>query len=141
PALMRVRTTPADLLLRLPLQRDSAQQAANFRQALTALAQSTSALSPPALDGVDRIGLGEAAHIAMERGLADQLDFIDAGSAAVALYDLSSALPSGQVKRELRRRVFSLLYRGNASAFVPVATRIALGAAAPLSTPTFQARV
>src|SRR5690606_33551469 len=37
--------------------------------------------------------------------------------------------------------VFSQLYTGNASAFVPVATRIALGAAAPLSTPTLQARV
>lgn len=138
---MRVRTTPADILLRLPMQREQSEQAAIFRQALTALAQSTTALNPPALDGVDQVALEAAAHIAIERGFADKLDFIDAGSAAVALYELSSALPAGQVKRELRRRVFSQLYTGNAAAFVPVATRIALGAAAPLSTPTLQARV
>lgn len=141
PLLMRVRTNPAGILLRLPLQREEAEQGAIFRQALTALAQSTSALNPPALDGVDRVALEAAAHIAIEKGFADRLDFIDPGSAAVALYELSSALPPGQVKRELRRRVFSQLYTGNASAFVPVATRIALGAAAPLSTPTLQARV
>lgn len=138
---MRARTTPADILLRLPLQRDAIEQGAIFRQALTALAQSTTALNPPALDGVDQVALEAAAHIAIEKGFADKLDFIDPGSAAVALYELSSALPAGQVKRELRRRVFSQLYTGNAAAFVPVATRIALGAAAPLSTPTLQARV
>ncbi len=138
---MRLRTTPADLLLRLPHQRDVAEQRASFRQALTALAQATSSLGPPPLDGVDRVILESAAHIAIERGFADQLDFLGQGPAAVALYELSSAVPQGSVKRELRRRVFSLLYEGNASAFVPVATRIALGAAAPLSTPTLQARV
>jgi len=138
---MRVRSSPASLLLRVPLEQDATRQAAIFRQALTALAQATSALGPPALDGIDRIALESAAHIAMELGLADQLDFLDNGSAAVALYELSSAVPPGQVKRDLRRRVFSLLYTGNAAAFVPVATRIALGAAGPLSTPTLQARV
>lgn len=138
---MHLRTNPADLLLRLPLQPDPAQQAASFRQALAALAQSTTSLSPPALDGIDAVRLESAAHVALEKGFADELDFIDAGSAAVALYELSSALPPGNVKRDLRRRVFSLLYQGTAAAFCPVATRIALGAAAPLSTPTLQARV
>ncbi len=138
---MRQRTTPAELLLGLPLQNDPAIQAANFRQALAALAQETNALGPPPLDGVDRVSLEVAAHLAVELGFADQLDFMDAGSAAVALYELSSAVPPGQVKRELRRRVFSLLYQGNAATFVPVASRIALGAAGPLKTPTLQARV
>lgn len=138
---MRLRTTPADLLLRLPLQTDRSQQAASFRQALTALAQSTTALAPPVLDGVDQVRLEAAAHVALEHGFADQLDFIDPGQAAVALYELSSAVPSGTVKRDLRRRVFTLLYKGTAAAFAPVATRIALGTATPLSTPTLRARV
>lgn len=138
---MRIRTTPAELLLRLPLQADVAAQFANFRQALTAVAQVISSHGPPPLDGVDRVALEAAAHVAIERGFTDDLDFIDPGMAAVALYELSSAVPAGKVKRDLRRRVFSLLYRGNAAAFVPVAGRIALGAAAPLNTPTLQARV
>jgi hypothetical protein len=71
---MRVRTTPADILLRLPLQREQSEQGATFRQALTALAQSTTALNPPALDGVDQVALEAAAHIAIEKGFADKLD-------------------------------------------------------------------
>lgn len=138
---MRVRSTPATLLLRIPLEQDRDRQAAIFRQAMTALAQATTSLGPPALDGVDRLALESATHIALERGLTDDLDFMAAGPAAVALYELSSAVPAGQVKRDLRRRVFSLLYKGDAGTFIPVATRIALGAAGPLSTPTLQARV
>lgn len=138
---MRLRTTAATLLLSLPLQQDSSAQAARFRQALTALGQASSALGPPPLDGIDVRALESAAHIAIARGYVDQLDFLDPGSAAVALYELSSAIPAGHVRRDLRRRVFSLMYKGNAAAFVPIATRIALGQAAPLSTPTLQARV
>lgn len=138
---MRLRSNPAELLMRLTLSADAGVQVANFRQALTAVAQATTSLGPPPLDGADRTALEAAAHVALERRFVDDLDFIDPGSAAVALYELSSAIAPGKVKRELRRKVFSLLYRGNAAAFVPVATRIALGAAGPLTIPTFQARV
>lgn len=138
---MRVRTSVATLLLRLPLEQDEKQQAAGFRQALTALAQAVSSLGPPVLDGVDASALEAAAQLAIGGGLTQDLSFIDPGSAAVALYELSSALPAGQTRRDLRRTMFSLLYRGNASAFVPVATRIALGSAGPLATPTLKARL
>lgn len=138
---MRVRTTAAALLLRLPHQQDALAQAATFRQALTALAHATSALGPPPLDGVDPRAVESAAMLAVQRGYLDHLDFIDPGSGAVALYELSAAMPQSQLKRDLRRRVFTLLYKGHAGTFIPVATRIALGRAGPLSAPTLQARV
>lgn len=138
---MRVRSSPADLLLSLSRQARVEDQLPNFRQALSALAASAGHLGPPPLDGVDPRGVEAAAYVAIERGLCDSLDFLEPGSAAVALYELSSACPSGPVKRDLRRRVFSLMYAGHAGAFLPVATRMALGAAAPLETPTLRARV
>jgi hypothetical protein len=138
---MRVRSSPADLLLSLPRQPRLEDQLANFRQALSALAASAGHLGPPPLDGVDPRGLEAAAYVALERGLCESLDFLESGSAAVALYELSSACPAGPVRRDLRRRVFSLMYAGHAGAFLPVATRMALGAAGPLETPTLRARV
>jgi hypothetical protein len=138
---MRLRSTPSDLLLRLPQQASLEDQLASFRQALTALAQSTSALGPPSLDGIDARALESSAFLALERGFTADLSFLGPGAGALALYELSSACPPGQVKRDLRRRVFSLLYEGHAGAFLPVATRIALGAAGPLLTPTLRARV
>lgn len=138
---MRVRSSPADLLLSLSRQARVEDQVPNFRQALSALAASAGHLGPPPLDGVDPRGLEAAAYVALERGLCDSLDFLEPGSAAVALYELSSACPPGPVKRDLRRRVFSLMYAGHAGAFLPVATRMALGAATPLEAPTLRARV
>lgn len=138
---MRLRSTPVTLLLRIPLEQDTGAQFASFRQAIATLAQSASTLAPPLLDGIDPVKLEAAVHVAIERGFVERLDFLAPGEAAVALYELSSSLPPGQVKRDLRRRVFERLYRGNASAFVAVATRIALGSAAPLLTSTLRARV
>lgn len=138
---MRLRTSPADLLIKLPRQAQAMEQEASFRQALTALGQAAGAMGPPPLDGVDPAALEQSAGLALERGFCDRLDWIASGSAAVALYELSAALPVGAVKRDLRRRVFSLLYEGHAGAFAPVATRIALGSATLLSTPTLRARV
>ena len=138
---MRVRSSPATLLLRLAFEQDPSRQVASFRQAMAALEQASFGLGPPSLDGVDPIALESATYIALERGYVDQLDSLEAGHGAVALYELSSALPSGHVKRELRRRVFDRLYKGNAETFVAVASRIALGAAQPLLTPTLRARI
>lgn len=138
---MRVRSTPATLLLRIPLEKERSAQLASFRQAIATLAQSASALGPPPLDGVDPTTLESAVKVASERGFVEELDFLAPGEAAVALYELSSSLPGGKVKRDLRRRVFEKLYRGNASSFVAVATRIALGSATPLLTSTLRARV
>ncbi len=138
---MRNRLNPVEALVQLPQREDHAARQASWRQAIAALAQSAGSLGPPPLDGVDQRILESSAHIAVETGLADDLDWIAPGSAAVALYELSSGLPAGKIKRDLRRRVFSRLYEGTASAFATVASRMALGNAAPLELPTLRARV
>ena len=53
----------------------------------------------------------------LDSGLADDLDWLDPGSAAVALYEISAALPPGKPRRELGRRVFGRLYEGTAATF------------------------
>lgn len=151
---MRLRSTPAELLLRLSGQaaldpsgplaaepRASDEPRAVFRQLIAALAQEVGALGPPSLDGLDPRSVEAAGFVAIERGFLDDLGFISAGGAALGLYELSSACAVGQVKRDLRRRVFGLLYEGNAATFLPVAARIALGTPSPLATPTLRARV
>jgi hypothetical protein len=138
---MRNRPNPAEALVQLSRHEDHAARQASWRQAIAALAQSAGRLGPPPLDGVDERVLESSAHVAVETGLADDLDWIAPGSAAVALYELSSCLPAGQTKRELRRKVFSRLYEGTASTFATVASRMALGSAKPLESPTLRARV
>lgn len=138
---MRLRSSPVDLLLALPREAEREDQLASFRQALAALAGASGQLGPPPLDGADAAALEMACQVALERGLADEMDFLDPGSVALALYELSSACPAGAVRRDLRRRVFSFLYAGHAGTFLPVATRMALGAATPLESPTLKARV
>src|SRR6185369_13310297 len=62
-------------------------------------------------------------------------------SAAIALYELSSALPPGKERREIGRRVFARLYEGDAATFAAVATRMALGSGRPFEVPTLRARI
>ncbi len=138
---MRNRPNPAEALVQLSRHDDHGARQASWRQAIAALAQSAGRLGPPPLDGVDERVLESSAHVAVETGLADDLEWIAPGSAAVALYELSSCLPAGQIKRELRRKVFSRLYEGTASTFATVAARMALGSAKPLESPTLRARV
>lgn len=138
---MRLRASPVVPLLRIPRLTAREDQEASFREAMTALARASLEFGPPPLDAVDPRALEGAVHVAMERGFADHLDWLEQGARALALYELSVSLPSGPIRRDVRRRVFSHLYEGNAAAFVPVATRIALGNGAPLASPTLRARV
>lgn len=138
---MRLRTSPSHLLLQLTRTSNCSEQETYFRQALTAIAQSAGAMGPAPLDGFTPQTLEGVAHLALERGLVDRLDWLAPGSAAVALYEIASLLPSGPVKRELRRRVFSFLYEGAAGTFIAVATRMALGSAGPLTSPPLRARI
>ncbi len=117
------------------------ERRASWRQAITALGASPRVTGPPPLDDVDPQEVHRAIKVALDGGLCDDLDWIAPGKAAVALYELTSALPSGRERRELGRRVFARLYEGNAETFVAVATRMALGAARPLETATVRARI
>jgi eukaryotic-like serine/threonine-protein kinase len=138
---MRARPNPVEALLKLPRLLDEAEQRASFRQAVTALGQSVVAMGPPPLDGVDLPLLELSAQVALDRGLADDLDWIAPGSAAIALYELMTALPPGRVRREYARRVFARLYEGTAATFTTVAARMALGSTRTLDAPTLRARV
>lgn len=138
---MRARINPTEALVTLPRLDDPAERRASWRQAVTALGQNVRVTGPPPLDGVDPAQLVRSAALALESGLADDVDWIAPHSAAVALYELTMALPPGRERRDLGRRVFTRLYQGTASTFSAVATRMALGSGKPLEAPTLRARV
>lgn len=138
---MRVRPNPVEALANLPKLSDSVERRSSWRQAIAALGQKVRVAGPPPLDGLDVESLLSAMQLALETGLADDLDWIAPGPAAVALYELSAALPPGRERRDLGRRVFARLYEGTASTFAAVATRMALGSGKQLDTPTLRARI
>ena len=140
---MRVRSSPVDALTTLLRVTDDAQRRANFRQAIAALGHRAGLglQGAPPLDGMDQEVLQRALGLALDIGLVDDLDWLAPGSAAVALYELTAALPSGKVRLELGRRVFARLYEGTAETFAAVATRMALASGRPFETATLRARV
>lgn len=138
---MRARLNAVEALVGLPRLADAAEQRASWRQAIAALGQNVRVKGPPPLEGAEPAALARSAQVALASGLADDLDWIAPGAAAVALYELSSALPPGRERREIGRRVFARLYEGTASTFASVATRMALGSGKPLETATLRARV
>src|SRR5689334_9125702 len=138
---MRGRQSPIESLVLLPRLADPADRRARWRQAVTALGRELRVDGPPPLDGVPAEDLVRTAQTALETNLVDDLDWIAPGSAAVALYELSSALPPGKERREIGRRVFARLYQGDAATFAAVATRMALGAGRTLEAATLRARI
>jgi eukaryotic-like serine/threonine-protein kinase len=138
---MRARQSPVESLVMLPQIVDPVDRLGRWRQAIAALGQELRVDGPPALDGVAAEDLVRAAQVALETGLVDDLDWIAPGAAAVALYELSSALPPGRERRDIGRRVFSRLYEGDAATFAAVATRMALGPGRPFEASTLRARI
>ena len=138
---MRGRPSPVDALVTLPDLAEAQERRTRWRQAVASLGQQTTIERPPLLDGVDPKALSRACRIALDTGLTDDLDWIGAGPAGVALYELTTALPHGPERSEFGRRVFSRLYGGPAGAFVSVATRMAWNSVKQLESPTMRARV
>ncbi|HKY35456.1 MAG TPA: serine/threonine-protein kinase [Polyangiaceae bacterium] len=138
---MRTRPNPVEALATLARLSDEAERRASWRQAIAALGYSASSAGPPPLDGIAPEVLLKAAQIALETGLADDLEFLAPGPAAVALYEMSAALPLGRERRELGRRVFARLYEGTAATFATVAARMALSSGKPFEAATLRARV
>jgi eukaryotic-like serine/threonine-protein kinase len=138
---MRGRPNPVEALATLVRVQDETERRANFRQAITALGQSSGASGPPPLDGIDPEVLSRVMGIALERGLVDDLDWIAPGPAAVALYEITAALPQGKPRRELGRRVFARVYEGTAGTFAAVAARMALSSGKPLEAAPIRARI
>jgi len=138
---MRGRPNPVEALATLVRLQDDTERRANFRQAITALGQSSGASGPPPLDGIAPEVLSRVMGIALDSGLVDDLDWIAPGPAAVALYEITAALPQGKPRRELGRRVFTRVYEGTAGTFAAVAARMALSSGKPLEATQIRARI
>lgn len=117
------------------------ERRANWRQIIASLGQGIRVEGPSPLDTIGTETVVGAVRVALDAGLVDDLEWIEPRQSAVALYELTSALPAGRERRELGRRVFSRVYEGTASTFNAVAVRIALSAARSLDTPALRARV
>jgi len=138
---MRPRISPVEAIVSLPRLKDEGDRRANWRQALTALGQHVRVHGPPMLDGLRDTTLLRSVQVALETGLVDDLDWFEPSRAAVALYELSSALPPGAERRDLGRRVYQRVTEGTASTFAAVATRMVLGSGRALEPPSLRARV
>ncbi|HEY3495238.1 MAG TPA: serine/threonine-protein kinase [Polyangiaceae bacterium] len=135
------RPNPVEALATLVQRSDEGERRASWRQAIAALGQSGSGLGPPPLDGIDADVLVRSIQTALESGLVDDLAWLGAGHAAVALYEITAALPAGRVRRELGRRVFARVYEGTAGTFAMVAARMALGSGRTFDAAAVRARI
>ncbi len=138
---MRGRPVPLDAFVSLPRVEDDAERRARFRQALTYLGQSPRIDRPPPLDGIDIGAVLQSCRVALDHGLLDDLDWIGAEQALLALYELTTALPPGTERRELGKRVVHRVYGGPAGPFVAVAQRMAWSGVKQLETAPMRARV
>ncbi len=138
---MRTRNSPREALSALAQSQDTQERRVRWRQALTALGEAGRIDRPPPLDGLPRDSLIGAVRTALGSGLIDDLDWAAPERVAVALYEMTSAMPAGPERTALGRRMFSRLYQGTATTFAAVATHMALHAGKSLEIPALQARV
>ena len=117
------------------------QVRALWRRGLATLAAVASEYQPVPLEGFSPSALLAGARLALSRGFFDDLDWLSPAAAAVAMFELASALPRGDERRELGRRVLTALHQGDAETFIAVATALALGSRRGLSGEQVRARV
>ena len=119
---------------------EQADRRAIFRQSVASLGLTRPGQTP--LEGCDEAALARSVGIALADGLFEDLGWIAAPAAGAALFEIASALPLGDERRELGRMVLEELYEGDAATFVAIATRMAGGGAGrALSGPGIKARV
>jgi len=128
-------------LLELDKVSDPSEQRATWRQSMATLGRFGVDEGPSPLEGLNPDALAKAVHTALGAGLVDDLDWLAAPAAGVALYALAAALPPGPEQRELGRRVVARLHGGTAETFVAMATRMAVGSGKGLGNPAVRARV
>ncbi len=138
---MRGRPPPLQALVSLARVDDADERKAQWRQALTFLGQEPRIDRPPPLDGLDVGSVLASCRAALNNGLVDDLEWISAEQALVALYELTTALPQGHERREFGKRVYQRTYGGPAAAFVAVAQRMAWSGVKQLETEPMRARV
>ena len=120
---------------------DMVEIRAMWRRGMATLASVASEHQPVPLEGLGSDALLAGARVALSSGLLDDLDFLSRPSAALAIFELASALPRSEEKRDLGRRVLRTLHAGNAETFVALATALALGSSRGLSGPQIRARM
>ncbi|HWN67306.1 MAG TPA: hypothetical protein VNM90_06675, partial [Haliangium sp.] len=112
-----------------------------WRRGMATLAGLASDHHPVPLEGFNPAALLSAVRIALSRGYVDDLGWLSRPAAAVALFELASALPRSDEKRELGRRVLAALHQSDAQTFITLATALALGSSSVLRGATMRARV
>src|SRR5688572_26078039 len=112
-----------------------------WRQSMATLGRFGAEDGPSPLEGLNPDGLAKGVQVALSSGLIDELDWLAAPAAGVALYALAAALPPGPEQREIGRRVVARLHGGTAETFVAMATRMAHGTGKGLGSPAVRARV
>lgn len=117
------------------------ERRAEFRQCFATLASAAATFTPVPLEGLDPALLRDSTKAARASGLLDDLGWLRPDHALGALYELAAALPVGDEKRELGRRVLLALNEGNAATFVLVATLLAQSSRRGLTGPAIRARV
>ena len=138
---MRAAKAHIDGLIELHRMEDGAARAAVFRQSVAALAAEAVDLRPAPLEGLDPVDLETSIRVAIGQGLLDDLGWLSTSHAAAALYELAGALPIGDLRRELGRRVLQRLHEGNAETFAILAAKLSVGSRKVLSNPPVRARV
>lgn len=117
------------------------ERRAVFRQAFATLAAAASELTPVPLEGLDPASLRESVRRVFSDGFLDDMGWLAPEHASAAIYELASALPPSDEKRELGRRVLLALHEGNTATFTTLATQLALGSRRGLSGAAIRARV
>jgi eukaryotic-like serine/threonine-protein kinase len=123
---------------RLP---DGEARLSAWRQGMATLAAEAADKIPVPLEGVNPRLLQESVRSVLFEGYVDDVGWLSPAHAASALYELAAALPVGDERREIGRRVLRSLHQGDAATFVAVAERLALGTRRGLSGPGIRARV
>jgi eukaryotic-like serine/threonine-protein kinase len=118
-----------------------AEQRASWRQSMAMLARVAAEDGPGPLEGLHPNAIVAGVRAALQAGLADDLDWLAPAAAGVALYELASALPVGSEQREVGRRALARLLAADASTFVTMARRMALGGGRGLGSPGTRARI
>lgn len=139
---MRGRTS-YDLqgLLELGALTDPAARRASFRQSLASVARAATEPGPGLLDGLRPDRLQRSVRVALDDRLIDDLDWLSAPAAALALYELAAALPACEERRDVGRRALKAVHGGNAATFAAVATRMALESKKALGGHAMRARI
>ena len=126
------------LLHRIP---DTESRLAAFRQAMATLGVQSVEHGAVPLEGVDPHELASSIRVALDIGLIDDLGWLSPAHAAAALHELGGALPMGDERKELGRRVLRRMHEGNAATFITLATRLASTSRRALTGPAVHARV